>query len=123
MTPEQFGGLLGAIGTFFVGLYGAYRLAKADRYKASSDSAALLLAGWKNLQEAVSEEVERVKKSCAEQIALLRDENEKDRKEWAQERGTLREEVASLKAEVFSLMQLTTRSSTARTRRNEAKET
>lgn len=105
-------GLLTASGTFNADR----RKARRERIDGDSGNAAVLLASWKELGDSISSEVERVRRSCAEEITKLKVEHAADKAEWQAEKKGLHEEVEALKAQVVALMQLAKRPSTRRDR-------
>lgn len=105
-------GLLTATGTFSADR----RKARREKYQGDTDNAAVLLASWKALGDSISSEVERVRKACTEEIAKLKAEHEQDRREWQVEKLAMQEEIETLKAQVYSLLQTAHRPPTRRTR-------
>lgn len=116
MTGAEVASILGILLTAAGGLYGTWRLAKADKWKGTADQAAVLLTGWQALQSSIVDEVERVKKSCAEEIANLKAEHDADRREWQEEKAAMQEEIELLKAQVAALLEVGARPKNARSR-------
>lgn len=114
--------VLGALTAFLAAtgqLSAERRKNRTDRGRESSGDAAVLLASWKDLGDSITAEVERVKKSCIEEIAKLKAEHEADRAEWHAERAAMHEEIETLKAQVLGLLSLSKRPATSRTRQSD----
>lgn len=111
MSPTEVGGaivlILGAV-TGLLAATGQFsaerRKARAERLRENSGSAAVLLSSWKELGDSITAEVERVKRSCVEELTKLRTEHEQDRQEWHAEKAAMQEEIDTLKAQVYALM-------------------
>lgn len=107
MSGAEVATIIGGITGFLATMYGTWRVARADRLKNNADSAAVLLGGWAAFQAetkaTMTAEVERVKKSCQDEIDALREEHEEDRQEWRRRERAMREEIDSLKREIAEL--------------------
>lgn len=99
------GGLTAFVGT----IYGTWRAARSDKLKSSSDNAAVLLGGWRDFQAETLKEVDRVRRSCQEEIAALKVEHEKDLAEWREREKSMQKEIDTLKAQVLILIESKTR--------------
>ncbi len=112
MTVGAFAGVLTAFSTFVGAMYGVWRLARSDRtqrgavkVQQSADSAAVLLGGWRDIQSATLQEVDRVRSECEKKIAELKAEHDEDRAEWKARERAMQDEIDRLKAQVFILIE------------------
>lgn len=105
MSGNELAAIIGALGTFGGTMYGTWRLARSDKTKASSDNAAVLLGGWRDFQAETLKEVDRVRKSCQEEIAELKREHDEDRAIWRRREKEMQEEIDRLKAQVIILIE------------------
>lgn len=104
MSGESIAQIIIGIGTVIASLYGAIRLARSDKVKSASDNAAVLLSGWEALKNSTTEEMERVKKSCAEEIAKMKADHDKDREDWDRDRVAMQDRIETLEAKVVALL-------------------
>ncbi|HXH59092.1 hypothetical protein [Iamia sp.] len=105
MNGGDIAAIIGGITAFVGTIYGTWRGARSDKVKSSSDNAAVLLGGWEKFQTKTLEEVERVRKSCQDEIAALKVEHEQDRAEWRGREKSMQDEIDKLKSQVLILIQ------------------
>ena len=109
MTGGEIAAMIGGLTGFIATMYTTWRVARADRMKHGSDSAAVLLGGWQSFQAETLKEVDRVRKSCQEEIAKLKEEHSAERFVWQVERERMQNEIDDLKEQVMLLIQSKTR--------------
>lgn len=105
MSGAEVATIIGGITGFLATMYGTWRVARADKMKHNSDSAAVLLGGWKDFQQETLKEIDRVRKTCQEQMAEMRQEYDADRLTWAKEKESMQGEIDRLKAQVLILIE------------------
>lgn len=115
MKGTEIAAVLGGIATIIGvigGLYGTWRLARGDKVKQGADNAAVLLGGWRDIQNATLKEVERVRTACEEEIAKLKAEHDADRADWDRREAKMlareakmQEQIDKLEAQVVTLLE------------------
>lgn len=92
---------------------------KPSETTAETAQHATLVSGYTAFATKLQEELDRVRKSCQEQIDGIRREHAAERDVWHRERDELRERVEELEAQVVALLSLPPREPGSRTRRND----
>lgn len=105
MSGGELAAIIGGLSGFVATMYGTYRVARADKMKQGADGAAVLLGGWRDFQAETLKEVDRVRKSCQEEIAELKREHDEDRAVWRKREKEMQEEIDRLKAQVIILIE------------------